>query len=119
KFLRVLNRHGRLGLLPSIYREARLDWERRHNRRAVMVRTAQPLDDSQQDALRARLETLLGATPVLQVEVDPSLIGGLIVQAGDEVFDVSIRNQLETLRRRLIEEKGHELQARREQFHRE
>src|SRR3954470_10856745 len=38
RFLRVLNRHGRLDLLPSIIFEARVIWDRRQNRRPVTVR---------------------------------------------------------------------------------
>jgi F-type H+-transporting ATPase subunit delta len=52
----------------------------------------------------------------VSISVDPSLIGGLIVQVGDDVYDASVRNQLEQLRRRLIEEKSHELQTRRDAF---
>ena len=58
----------------------------------------------------------LGGTPVLTVQVDPALIGGVIVQAGDDVYDGSIRNHLEKLRHRLMEGKTHEIQSRRDQF---
>lgn len=107
QFLRVLNRRGRLGLIASLARAARATWDRRQNRRPVAVRSAMPLDDAQQTALRDRLSRLLSATPILHVSVDPSLIGGLIVQAGDDVYDASVRNQLEQIRQRLIEGKTH------------
>ena len=116
QFLRVLNRHGRLGLVRSVARAARALWDHRQNRRPVFVKTAVPLDDAQQDALRARLGRLLSATPVLHVQVDPSLIGGLVVQVGDDVYDASVRNRLEQLRHRLIEGKTHEIQSRRDHF---
>ena len=73
-------------------------WDRRQNRRPVTVRSAVPLDEAQQDALRDRLARLLGGTPVLTVQVDPALIGGLVVRVGDDVYDASVRNQLEQLR---------------------
>ena len=73
-------------------------------------------DEAQRDALRDRLARLLGATPVLTLQVDPALIGGVIVQAGDDVYDASIRNHLEKLRHRLIEGKSHEIQSRRDHF---
>ena len=56
------------------------------------------------------------ATPVITLEVDPSLIGGLVVQVGDEVYDASVRTRLEQLRGRLIERKTHEIQSRRDHF---
>jgi F-type H+-transporting ATPase subunit delta len=116
RFLRVLNRHGRLGSLRPIARAAREIWDRRENRRSVTVRSATALDDAQQAALRDRLARALGATPVVRLEVDPSLIGGLVVQVGDDVYDASLRNRLEQLRQRLIEGKTHEIQSRRDHF---
>ncbi|MCA1686686.1 MAG: ATP synthase F1 subunit delta, partial [Planctomycetia bacterium] len=116
QFLRVLNRHGRLDLLGPVLRAARATWDRRQNRRPVTVRSAVPLTDAQADALRARLAATVGGTPVLKQEVDPGLIGGLVVQIGDDVYDASVRNRLEQLRQRLIEGKTHEIQSRRDHF---
>ncbi len=115
-FLRVLNRHGRLELLGPSLQEARAAWDRRQNKRPVTVRSAVPLSDDQQNALRDRLARDLNALPVLHLEVDSSLIGGLVVQVGDHVFDSSVRNRLEQLRQRLIEGKTHEIQSRRDHF---
>lgn len=102
-FLRVLNRHGRLGMLGSILRSARETWERRQNRRRVSVRSAVALTDDQRVKLIERLAGALNATPELSAVVDPALIGGLIVQVGDVVYDGSVRNRLEQLRNRLIQ----------------
>ncbi|QEH34077.1 ATP synthase subunit delta [Aquisphaera giovannonii] len=116
RFLRVLNRHGRLGLLSPIAAEARRIWDKRHRRVPVFVRTAVPLDDGRREALARRLAEMTGATPIMNVTTDPSLIGGLVVQVGDQVVDASVRNRLEQLRQRLIEGKTHEIQSRRDQF---
>jgi F-type H+-transporting ATPase subunit delta len=116
RFLRVLNRHGRLGLLSSLPREARRIWDRRHKRVPVFVRTAVPLDQGQEQALRERVAGMIAATPIMQITTDSSLIGGLIVQVGDQVCDASVRNRLEKLRQSLIEGKTHEIQSRRDQF---
>ena len=103
RFLRVLNRHGRLELLGPVVDAARLFWDRRQNKRPVTVRSAVPLGDDQLSALRDRLAPVVGGTPVITTEVDPALIGGLVVQVGDDVYDASVRKRLETLRQRLIE----------------
>lgn len=116
RFLRVLNRRGRLGLASAVAREARQIWDRRHKRIRVLVRSAVPLDQARQDALRDRVARMISATPVLHLSVDPTLVGGLVVQVGDQVFDASVQNRLETLRQRLIEGKTHEIQSRRDQF---
>jgi F-type H+-transporting ATPase subunit delta len=116
RFLRVLNRHGRLALASAVAREARQIWDRRHKRIPVQVRSAVPLDQSQQDALRDQVARMISATPILHLTTDASLVGGLIVQVGDQVFDASVQNRLEKLRQRLIEGKTHEIQSRRDQF---
>lgn len=115
-FLRVLNRQGRLGLLGPIVRQARAAWDRKQGRRPVTVRSAVPLDDGQRSALEGRIGALIGATPQLKLEVDPSLIAGLVVQVGDDVYDASVRTRLASLRDRLIERKSHEIQSRRDHF---
>jgi F-type H+-transporting ATPase subunit delta len=112
RFLRVLNRHGRLNLLAGIAQQARAMWDRRQNRRQVVVRSAVPLDEAQQATLRARLGQMLAAEPVVRYEVDPALIGGLVVQAGDEVYDASVRAQLERMRREIVRGKIHEVRDR-------
>jgi F-type H+-transporting ATPase subunit delta len=116
RFLRVLNRHGRLGLIAPVARTARELWDRQQNRRRVVVRSAVPLAEDQRAALIERLGRMLAATPVLTYQTDPALIGGLVVQIGDDVYDASVRNRLGQLRNRLIEGKTHEIQSRRDQF---
>jgi F-type H+-transporting ATPase subunit delta len=116
RFLRVLNRRGRLGLIGPIARAARATWDRRQNRRPVLVRSAVALDDAQRSALSERLARMLSATPMLSYQVDPSLIGGLVVQVGDDVYDASVQSRLQQLRHRLIEGKKYEIQSRRDQF---
>jgi F-type H+-transporting ATPase subunit delta len=106
-FLRVLNRHGRLGVLAAITAQARAEWDRKQGRRRVTVRSAVPLDEDQTAALQGRLSSLIGgATAQVKLEVDPSLIAGLVVQVGDDVYDASVRTSLKRLRDRLLERKS-------------
>ncbi len=116
RFLRVLNRHGRLGLLRPILAEARTLWDRRNRRIPVSIRSAVPMGDEQIQALRDRLSGLVAGTPILNISTDPSLIGGLVVQVGDQMYDASVKSRLAQLRHRLIQGKTHEIQSRRDQF---
>lgn len=116
RFLRVLNRHGRLDLIAAVAEELRRQWDRQSGRVAVRVRTAAPLDEGQMEALRKKVAGITPGTPVFHVVTDPELIGGLVVQIGDVVLDASVRNRLEQIRQRLIEGKTHEIQKRRDQF---
>jgi F-type H+-transporting ATPase subunit delta len=65
------------------------------------VKVASPLDDRRKDRLRRALSDRTGREVKLQIEVDPSLIGGAIAQIGDLVFDGSLRTQLAQLRANL------------------
>lgn len=116
RFLRVLDRRGRLGLLRPIVAEARTIWDRRNRRIPVSVRSAVPLEEAQIQGLRDRLQGLVSGTPILSLSTDPSLIGGLVVQVGDQTYDASVKSRLAQLRHRLIEGKTHEIQSRRDQF---
>ncbi len=67
---------------------------------AVRVRTlatvtsAVPLDEAQRERLAASLTAQLGRQVQLQVEVDPRVVGGVLVRVGEEVIDGSIRHRL-------------------------
>jgi F-type H+-transporting ATPase subunit delta len=62
------------------------------------VVSASPLDERRRDRLRRALSERTGREVRLEVEVDPSLIGGAVAQVGDLVFDGSLRTQLSALR---------------------
>jgi F-type H+-transporting ATPase subunit delta len=74
---------------------------RRRGQSIARVTTAVPLTPQQEQRLTAVLGRLYGRTIGLQVIVDPSVLGGLIVQVGDEVIDGSVVQRLETAERRL------------------
>lgn len=111
-FLRVLNRNGRIELLGVVLERAYELWDQRQNRVYVNVRSAVPLDEPQLEAVKARLAGLLGeARPVLRTTVDPNLIGGLVIQVGDQLYDLSVRRRLQLLRGQLVDVKGAEVRA--------
>ena len=60
--------------------------------------SASPLDDRRKDRLRRALSERTGQEVRLEIEVDSSLIGGVIAKVGDLVFDGSLRTQLGQLR---------------------
>lgn len=105
RFLRVLSRHGRLGILSPIVHETRAIWDRKLNRKPVTVTSAVDLADDQKAALADKIQAMIGATPILSYRVDPSLLGGLIIQDGDDLYDASIKTKLALMRRRLVEGK--------------
>lgn len=65
------------------------------------VRVASALDERRKDRLRRALCERTGREVKLQIEIDPTLIGGAIAKVGDLVFDGSLRTQLTQLRANL------------------
>lgn len=115
-FLLVLNRRDRLFLLRPII-EAVLDLrDERAQRVRVNVTSAVPLDEGQQQRLRDKLRAETGKEPVLRLKVDPDIIGGLLVQVGDDVYDATVRTRLGTIRHQLLSRGRHEIQRGRDRF---
>jgi F-type H+-transporting ATPase subunit delta len=75
---------------------------RRRGQSVARVTTAVPLTAEQEQRLTEVLGRIYGRTVGLQVTVDPDVLGGLIVQVGDEVIDGSIAHRLEVAGRRLV-----------------
>jgi F-type H+-transporting ATPase subunit delta len=61
------------------------------------VTSALPLEDKQIEEIKAALEKTTGKTVLLKVEYDQSLIGGVVAQIGDTIFDGSIKTQLDRI----------------------
>jgi len=74
---------------------------RRRGQSIARVTTAVELTDAQEQRLSDVLRRIYGRTVGLQITVDPTVIGGLVVQVGDEVIDGSIAHRLEAAERRL------------------
>jgi F-type H+-transporting ATPase subunit delta len=71
-------------------------------RSKAKVKTAQPLTAEQQERLSRALAAKAGRTVELEVQVDPTLLGGLVAQLGDTVYDGSLKTQLVQLRGALL-----------------
>ena len=99
---RLLVRKDRTNLAADIATEfKRLSDESMGIGHARVV-TAVELSDWEREALLRRLEGETGRKIVLETEVDPSLIGGMILQIGDRLVDSSTKARLEALRESMV-----------------
>jgi F-type H+-transporting ATPase subunit delta len=62
------------------------------------VRTAMPITDEQKQRIADALSKRTGKTVDVRVIIDPTVLGGVVAQVGDEVFDGSVRHRLNQLR---------------------
>jgi F-type H+-transporting ATPase subunit delta len=115
-FLLVLNEHNRLDIIRAVgamYRELR---DRLYKRVRMQVRSAVPLTSAQKEQLATGAREYFQMEPVLVESVDPDLIGGLQVQVGDRLFDLSVKTRLESIKNQLIARSSHEIQRRRDRL---
>ena len=103
RFLRLLVEKQRDDQIPEILEAYRALRDERTGTVEATVRTARPLSPDEADRLKAALEARSGKTVRMDLRVDPSLIGGLVVRLGDVVYDRSVRHQLDTLRGQLAQ----------------
>lgn len=68
---------------------------------AAEVTSALPLTEAEQAVVKKELVSVLGANPQIEFRVDPAILGGLVVRAGDRLVDGSVAGQLQNLRQSL------------------
>ena len=99
--LRLLVEKGRAGEIAEVYEEFRGFVDRAQGRVVVELTTAHELTDDEARTIVSKIEEASGRTVEATRSVDPSLVGGMILQAGSLRVDASVRGRLERLRREL------------------
>ncbi|HEX6898891.1 MAG TPA: ATP synthase F1 subunit delta [Thermoanaerobaculia bacterium] len=95
--LQVINRNGRLAMLRAITEAYRLAHRASRGQVDVVVRTALPLTESQRARLVEVLTAVIKTQPVLSERVEPSLLGGIVVEVAGWKYDASVANRLQGL----------------------
>jgi ATP synthase F1 delta subunit len=98
----LLERHR----MPAIFRiRTRFDqlWEEAHKLLPVEVTTAIELDKATIQEIGDRVGEQTGRQVELTSDVDPDLLGGIVLRVGNFILDASIRNRLEQLRKQVAQ----------------
>lgn len=103
RLMRLLVQKGREDILPSVVRQYAELRDERLGLVEALVKTAMPMEYDETESLRQVLETRTGKKVRLRIEVEPEMIGGVVVRIGDLVYDGSVRHQLSTLREQFEE----------------
>jgi F-type H+-transporting ATPase subunit delta len=98
----LMIRRGRIEELPRIAAEFRRLDNARQGITLATATSATPLTPDEIRAVTERMEQFTGGRVELEVQVDPSLLGGLVVRVGDRLIDGSVRGRLERLRNQLV-----------------
>jgi F-type H+-transporting ATPase subunit delta len=97
-FFRVLAANRRLFATADIVKAYRTIAARARGEVAAEVTSALPLTDVQMQALKDQLRGTVGKDVTITANVDPSLLGGLVVKVGSKMIDSSLRTKLDTLK---------------------
>ena len=97
KFLGVLAENRRLRDLPAIIRAFRSLAAQHRGETTAEVTSAHALTDDQVAELKQALRQRVGRDVNVDLSVDPSLLGGLVVKIGSQMIDSSIRTRLNSL----------------------
>jgi F-type H+-transporting ATPase subunit delta len=98
-FLALLIENHRMPVIFRVRREYDVLWEHENKRLPVTVTSAVALDEATVKSIGDAIGQQTGQQVELTANVDPDVLGGLIVRVGNSILDASIRNRLENLRR--------------------
>jgi F-type H+-transporting ATPase subunit delta len=100
-FLELLLENHRMPAIFRIRREYDRLWKERNKLLPVHVTSAVELDEQTVQNIGDRIAEQTGRRVELSSRVEPDILGGIVVQVGNQVLDASIRNRLETLRKQV------------------
>ncbi|MBF0611814.1 MAG: F0F1 ATP synthase subunit delta [Magnetococcales bacterium] len=97
-FLQLLAQKRRMVLVSEINRAYHRELDKRAGRLTAKVTSATPLADDMVGNLSEALSRVTGKTVSVQLDVEPELLGGLVVQIGSTMMDYSVQNRLNRLK---------------------
>ncbi len=101
-FLQAVVKRGRQDLLAEIALAYRGLLDTKFNRVRATVTVARPPQAELQQALTAALAEVVGKEVLAEFQVDPEVLGGVIVRIDDRIYDGSVRRRMTRLRRQLL-----------------
>ena len=102
-FLKVLTANRRLFAVTDVIRAFRALVARFKGEASAEVTVAEQLSDTNLDSLNAARKAISGKDVTLDVKVDPSIIGGLVVKLGSRMVDSSLRTKLNSIKHAMKE----------------
>lgn len=102
RLLKLLVNKRREDGIETIYQEFVKLRENDENIQKVSIKSAIELSQNELDELVKKLEQKTGKRIVYESSIDPELIGGVLVQYGDTVYDGSVKGALKRLREKLF-----------------
>jgi F-type H+-transporting ATPase subunit delta len=100
-FLELLVEKHRMPTLFRIRRQFEERWQEENRLLPVSVTSAIELDDETVEQISSRIAEQTDRKIELTTDVNPEILGGIVLRVGNSILDASIRNRLEQVRRQL------------------
>jgi F-type H+-transporting ATPase subunit delta len=94
---------GTLEMLADIAEEYNRLYDNLNGSVKAQITTAVSLDDIEKLKVSQRLERMTGKRVILEAEIDPAIIGGIIIRIGDKLIDGSLRRKLELMNKKMTD----------------
>ena len=104
RFVATPMERGRISLLPLALKRFVAIVDERLNRVSAKVTSAAPLTKDQEKRIREGLAKYCGKSVLMEVDMDPEIIGGVVVEVGGKILDGSVRTRLARLRESILAE---------------
>ncbi|HQW12494.1 MAG TPA: ATP synthase F1 subunit delta [Saprospiraceae bacterium] len=100
-FITLLVKKGRESFLPEVIEAFDSQFNKAHHIAAVRVRSAFALDEATRAVIMSKVKDFVGQDMAVQIEssIDPSLLGGFVIEYEDNLYDSSVVYQLEKLKK--------------------
>ena len=102
RFLQTLVRKRRQNLIPQIAAEYDSLLDVHEGRVHANVTVAQAIDEAEENIIAKELSRVMGKTVVPHMNVNPAILGGVVVKIGDTVMDGSVRRRLARLKGQML-----------------
>jgi len=100
--LKLLLDRNRICIFPSIVNHYKDIINKKRNISVAKVTTAIEIDEDIVNRLKQKLEQAFNANIKINLNIDPSIIAGMVVEIGDKIIDGSIKTRLENMKRQLM-----------------
>ncbi len=103
RFLKIVTSNRRLFAVRDMIKAFRALVARHKGEATAEVTVAERLNDKHLEALRAAFKSVSGKDVDLDIKIDPSIIGGLVVKLGSRMVDTSLRTKLNAIKHAMKE----------------
>jgi F-type H+-transporting ATPase subunit delta len=100
-FVNIITKKGREAYLPEINEEFIAQHRALNRISKIRVTTAEKMSDSDLASIKAKLQASTVTLDNLEIEtkIDPSIIGGFVIEIGDKLYDASVSHKLDELKK--------------------